>query len=210
MAATAGAPAAKERPHGWIIFGIWLPLSIIAVLLIWFVWRPHMPPGDMTLEAEGQQFDITILAAIGAPVLLFVWIYAAYALITWRQRPGDDTDGPAIYGTTRIQATWITVTAAIVLFLFGFGTYELIVPAGAGGGEGPAPIWNPPGVTTAAATQVHPAPWSPGGKTPLVVQAIGQQWQWTYRYPQFGGMETTALVLPDNTQVVLHTTSLDV
>ena len=44
----------------------------------------------------------------------------------------------------------------------------------------------------------------------LQVQVIGQQWQFTYRYPQFGGMETTQLVLPVNRPVAFHVTSLDV
>ncbi len=44
----------------------------------------------------------------------------------------------------------------------------------------------------------------------LQVQVIGQQWGWTYRYPQFGGMESTALRLPVNTPVKFHVTSLDV
>ena len=206
----AEAPAVRERNHGAWIFGSWFVLALGGDLLIWIVWRPHMPPGDMSVEAQGQQFDIAVMAVLCAPVLLFIWVYAGYALVNWRHKPGDDADGPAMFGTVRIQATWITVTAAIVLFLAGFGTYELIVPHGAGGGEGPSPIWNPPGVTTASATQVIPPAWTPGGKTPLVVQAIGQQWAWTYRYPQFGGMETTVLELPDNAQIEFHVTSLDV
>jgi cytochrome c oxidase subunit II len=39
---------------------------------------------------------------------------------------------------------------------------------------------------------------------------IGQQWTWTYRYPQFGGMESTQLLLPIDTPVTFHVTSLDV
>jgi cytochrome c oxidase subunit II len=39
---------------------------------------------------------------------------------------------------------------------------------------------------------------------------IGQQWAFTYRYPQFGGMESTELLLPDNRWVEFHVTSLDV
>jgi cytochrome c oxidase subunit 2 len=208
--AAANAPARPEPRHGLRIFVIWLVLALIADAIIWFAWRTHMPPGRMSVEAQGQQWDIAVMAALVAPVLLFIWTYFGYALIVWRHRPGDDEDGPPITGNTKIQATWITVTAVIVLFLFGFGTYELIVPYGAGGGEGPSPIWNPPGITTASATSLadQKAPWSPG--KPLVVQAIGQQWAWTYRYPQFGGMETTAMVLPVNTEVIVHVTSLDV
>ena len=42
------------------------------------------------------------------------------------------------------------------------------------------------------------------------MQVIGQQWEFTYRYPTFGGIETPQLVLPADTLVRLHVTSLDV
>ena len=193
--ATPEAPAASaraDRNHGMRIFLIWLPLAVIADLLIWFAWYPHMPPGRMTSSAEHQQFDIAVLAVTAAPVMLFVWTYAAYALFNWRHREGDEEDGPAIHGNAKIQATWIGATAVIVLGLFVFGTVELIVPAGAGAGEGPAPIWKP------------------NTSHMLEVQVIGQQWAFTYRFPQFGGMESSQLVLPANTTVEFHVTSLDV
>ncbi|HZE16780.1 MAG TPA: hypothetical protein VE197_14340, partial [Mycobacterium sp.] len=125
MAAT-GASGQAEPRHGMRIFSIWIVLAVIADILIWFVWYPHMPPGRMSDQAAGQQFDIAVMAVLCAPVLLFIWTYFGYAIVVWRRKPGDDEDGPAIHGTTKIQATWITVTAVIVLFLFGFGTYELI------------------------------------------------------------------------------------
>jgi len=134
------------------------------------------------------------MSVLAAPVMIFVIVYGIYAFIVWRHREGDDEDGPAIYGHARIQATWITVTAVIVLFLAGFGSYELAWPgfAGAGAGEGPSPVWKPT------------------DGTPIQVQVIGQQWRFTYRYPQFGGMETTALYLPVGVPVQFNVTSLDV
>lgn len=203
--AEAQAPAAapKEKNHAARIFGIWIVLAVISDILIWVFWRPHMPPGTMSDQARGQGFDIAVMAVIGAPVLVGVLTYFGYTFVVWRQRPGDTEDGPAIHGNTTIQATWIVLTAAIVLFLAGFGTYELIKPAGAGSGEGPVAIWQPTGDITTTA-------WSPGAHHTLVVQAIGQQWTWTYRYPQFGGMESTQLMLPIDTPVEFHVTSLDV
>jgi cytochrome c oxidase subunit 2 len=189
--ATADSTRAEPN-HGLRIFLIWLPLAVIADILIWFLWKPHLPPGTMTSSAEHQQFDIAVMAVAAAPVLLFVWIYSAYALINWHHRAGDDEDGPPIHGNAKIQATWIGATAVIVLGLFVFGTVELIVPAGAGAGEGPQPIWQP------------------NTSHRLEVQVIGQQWAFTYRYPQFGGMESSELLLPDNTTVEFHVTSLDV
>jgi cytochrome c oxidase subunit II len=187
------APPEDRRNHGLRIFIPWLILSVIAELLIWFVWKPHLPPGTMSSSAANQQFDIAVMALMAAPVVIFVLTYFAYALIVWRQREGDEEDGPPIHGNTRIQATWIVATSAIVLGLFVFGTVELYTAQGAGAGEGASPVFN-----------------SGVASKPLQVQVIGQQWKFTYRYPQYGGFETTDLVLPTNTWVEFHVTSIDV
>ncbi len=180
-----------EPNHGLRLFIPWVILSLAADLIIWFVWYPHLPPGRMTDQAAGQQFVIAVLALCAAPVMLFIWIYFLYAIVVWRHRPGDETDAVPLRGHTRVSVAWIVGTSVLVLALFGFGTYQLIVPAGAGGGEGASPIWKPSHVN-------------------LVVQVIGQQWVWTYRYPQFGGFETTQLVLPKGAEVQFNVTSLDV
>jgi cytochrome c oxidase subunit II len=39
---------------------------------------------------------------------------------------------------------------------------------------------------------------------------IAQQWEFTYRYPSYGGVETRQLYLPTNTLVQFNVTSLDV
>ena len=199
----AGTPAPRSEPrHGLRMFLIWIILALAADLIIWFVWYPHIPPGRMSNSAMHQQFDITVLAISAAPVIIAVVIYFVYSLVVWRVRPGDDSDGAPIYGNIKVQAAWIVGTTVIVLWLFVFGTVELVVPHGAGAGEGPSPIWTPAGLTSAI--------WTPGGNKVLQVQVIGQQWTWTYRYPQFGGMESTELMLPVDTEVTFHVTSLDV
>jgi cytochrome c oxidase subunit 2 len=43
-----------------------------------------------------------------------------------------------------------------------------------------------------------------------VVQVIAQQWQFTYRFPQYGGVETFSLALPVGRTVEFHVTSIDV
>jgi cytochrome c oxidase subunit II len=195
MAADTEAPpevGQREPNHGLRIFLLWLPIALAADLIIWFVWGPHLPPGDMSSSASSQQFDIRVMSVMAAPVVAFVLTYGAYALIVWRHREGDDEDGPPIHGNARVSVTWIGVTSAIVLGLFVFGTVELIAPAGAGAGEGNTPLWRP------------------GGGTPLQVQVIAQQWRFSYRYPQFGGFETTSLVLPVGQNVQFNVTSLDV
>jgi cytochrome c oxidase subunit II len=191
-----------EPRHALRLFMVWLVLSLAADLVIWFVWYPHLPPGRMSTSAAGQQFDIAVLAISGAPVFIGVVGYFIYAIVVWRAKPGDDSDGAPIHGNTMVSAAWIIGTSAIVLWLFVFGTYQLIAPAGAGAGEGPVPIWQLAGKQTAV--------WTPGGDDMLQVQVIGQQWTWSFRYPQFGGMESSQLYLPVDTPIEFHVTSLDV
>jgi cytochrome c oxidase subunit II len=189
-ASPSGPPA--ERRDGVRLAIVWVVASVIGCVLVYFVWGPHLPPGAMSSSAAGQQQDLAVLGTIATPVVLGVLIYFGYALVFWRAKEGDDSDGPPIHGNTRVQLSWIVVTSTIVLALAVYGTYELIAPAGAGGGEGPQPIWKP------------------NTSNILQVQVIAQQWAFTYRYPQFGGMETTQLVLPVGEAVQFNVTSLDV
>jgi cytochrome c oxidase subunit 2 len=185
-------PGAGEPRHGIRIFWTWLIITVVVDVLIWFVWGPHLPPGNMSSSAASQQLDFKVLAVVAAPVMLLIYVYFGYALTFWRQRDGDEEDGPPdLPGAARAQKVWITVTSCLVLGLFVFGTVQLVSPAGAGAGEGS-----------------HPA-WKPSGK-PLQVQVIAQQWLFSYRYPAYGGMETSQLVLPVNQPVQFNVTSLDV
>jgi len=195
-AADAGSSAGSkgEPHHWWRLLALWVVLSAILDPLFYFLAGPHIPPGTMTDTANGAQFDFNVLFVIALPVLLGVWIYMIYTFVMWRASRGgpEPVGGDAARGNLAIQVGWIITTTVIVLFLAGFGTYELVQPGGAGGGQGSSPIW------------------TPTSKAVLPIQVIGQQWKFTYRYPTFGGFETTQLVIPDDTTIAFHVTSLDV
>jgi cytochrome c oxidase subunit 2 len=184
-----------DTHHFRRLITIWVVLATALDIVFYFAVGPHVPPGAMTTSASGQQTDFIVLFMIALPVMLAVWVYQAYALIVWRRAPGDEEE-PEVSVHARghfgIQVGWIVTSTLIVLGVFTYGTIELIVPAGAGGGEGASPIWTP--------TSHHVLP----------IQVIGQQWQFTYRYPTFGGFESRQLMLPLDTPVAFHVTSLDV
>lgn len=186
--------ASQEIRHGRRIVVVWAILAVICAPIVYFVWGPHMPPGNATLQAADQQEVNRVLGTVVAPILLFIWVYFVYAIATFRQTGDSVQDGPPIRGNSRIQGWWIAITSAVVLCLAVYATIELVQPSGGGvgGGQGPNPIAVP------AAAHI------------LQVQVIGQQWVFTYRYPSFGGVETTDLVLPTNTTIEFHVTSLDV
>lgn len=175
---------------------IWLVLSVIATPLVAIFLGPHLPPGAASDAAHGQQQDNTVMTALVTPIIIFLLVYFVYALVTFRARDTAWQDGPPLRGETPPIVLWIVVTSLIILFLATWGSYELFPgETGAGGGQGPTPL----GVATPA-----------DAKTALPVQVIGQQWTWTFRYPSYGGVETTRLVLPVNRQVRFSVTSIDV
>lgn len=188
---TQTAEGGADISHGRRFLAWWLGISIVATPLVAIFLGPAIPPGNGSVEAAGQVIDNTVLVAVSTPVCAFVLVLLAYCLTAFRSRPGVQEDGAPIRGNNRIQVLWVAITSITVLALAGFGSYEL-VNDGAGGGQGPSAAFTPVGYQKA-----------------LDVQVIGQQWQFTYRYPTAGGVETSELELPANTLVRLHVTSLD-
>ncbi|HEY2353671.1 MAG TPA: cytochrome c oxidase subunit II [Gaiellaceae bacterium] len=191
----AAEPAAT-RPrdgisHGWRVVAAWLIVSAIATPLVAVVLGPHLPPGNASTQASQQVVDNTVITSIVTPVICLILVFFAYSLIYFRAPRGATVlDGPPLRNDSRVQIVWIIATSVTVLFLAGFGTYELL-QNGAGGGQGPSPVAVP-------------------SAEKIPVQVIGQQWEFTYRYPSFGGFETHELVLPADTYITFHVTSLDV
>lgn len=177
--------------HGKRFLIVFIVLSVIATPLVAIFVGDLFPPGNATAQAHEQVFDNTWLVAIMTPPAIFVLVFLVYVLTTFRNRSGELVDGPPVRGDARVQTWWMVVTSLIVLFLAGFGSYEL-VQSGSGGGQGPTAAFLPTGYTKA-----------------MDVQVIAQQWEFTYRYPTYGGVEVPHLVLPANTLVRLHVTSLD-
>jgi cytochrome c oxidase subunit 2 len=171
---------------------IWLLASAIATPLVVVFVGPALPFGDATSATRLQTFDMTVLLGIVTPIATALAVYFAYALIVFRRRGSEPHEGVAIRDDRRVHIPWLAITIAIVFFLASFGTIELS-DAGAGGGQGPSPAFKPAEAAGA-----------------LPVQVIAQQWEFTYRYPTYGGLETAHLELPTGTEVALHVTSLDV
>ncbi len=183
------------RRHWRNVVLLWLLANVILLPIVVFVIGPGLPPGNGTVESHGQVVDNTVLMATATPVALAVLVYFAYALWAFREREPDVVvDGPPIRGNSSVQFWWLTITTTIVLFLAGYGTVRLLAD-GSGGGQGPNPIAAP------AAAKTDP---------PLQVQVIAQQWEFSYRFPGYGGVETRDIELPTNTTIEFQVTSLDV
>jgi cytochrome c oxidase subunit 2 len=185
----------KPPRHFGRFLAIWLGSSAIATPLVVIFLTPDLPPGTSADDAQGQVLDNEVLTAVATPIFLLIVVFLGYVLVVFRQTGPEIEEGPRIYGHAGAQTTWIVASTAIVLALFGYGTWRLLDAGAAGGGQGPSPLSPEQGA---------------GGAPVLPVQVIGQQWQFSYRYPTYEGLETSRLVLPLGRTVELHVTSLDV
>jgi cytochrome c oxidase subunit II len=158
----------------------------------------QLPPGDMSRQGGDETSILRLMLVLSLPVFIGVSLFVLYSAVFFRQQGGEIVDGPPSRGNLRMQVAWIAATAVIVLFLAGVGIAGLNSSAQATnftgaqlGTSGAAPVG------ASAGHELH-------------VQVIGQQWYFTYRYPDFGGVESTHLVLPVDANIEVHVTSTDV
>jgi len=205
--------AANQPHHLRKMATIWIILSIVVDVLFSIFVAPHVPPGRLTETAAKNQDTFNVLMEMAIPVLLGVWVYLSYSLIVWgdKRNASPAFSGDAARTNKSAQVSWIVITSVTVLFLAGYGSFAVITEHGSGGGEGPNPAFAPSGALKAeTAALLGKATWSPGSKNVLPVQVIGQQWKFTYRYPTFGGFESSQLIIPADTTIAFNVTSLDV
>jgi cytochrome c oxidase subunit 2 len=178
-----------DRPHLWRLLIIWVILSaagVVAVLQI------NYPPYDQSIQGQDQSRTLALLSAIATPVFVGVIIMVIYSAIFFRRTGTELVDGPPMLGNAPVQIAWVTISAVLVLFLAVYGIVALA-------NEGSVQTVSAPGGAVAG-----------GGNSEMNVQVIAQQWYFTYRYPDYGGVETTHLYLPVNRPIQLHVTSLDI
>ena len=127
-------------------------------------------------------------------VVVFVLVEGAllYAAIRFRRRPGDPLP-PQTHGHTPLEIAWTIVPTVLIL---GLGVWSVIVLFKLEPGEA---------IALARAE----------GKEPLVVEAVGHQWWWEFRYEDADGngkLVTTAneMRVPVDTPVIMELKSDDV
>lgn len=163
---------------------IWVILSVIGIVA---VLQINYPPYDQTIQGQDQASTLKLLTVLATPVFVGVVMMILYSAIYFRRSTTELVDGPPMLGNGPVQIAWVAISAILVLFLAVVGiatlSSENVAQSVAGAG--------------AQNNEIH-------------VQVIAQQWYFTYRYPDYGGVETTHLYLPVDRPVELHVTSLDI
>jgi len=189
-----------DRPHLLRLLIIWVVLSIVGILA---ALQIHYPPYDQSVQGLDQSRTLALLTVLATPVFIGVVIMVLYSAIYFRRTTTELVDGPPMLGNTPVQIAWIAISAVLVLFLAVFGIVTLASSNVAQAVGTPGRSIGQSGGQTGSGTS--------GGTGPeLQVQVVAQQWYFTYRYADYGGVETTHLYLPVDRPVELHVTSLDI
>jgi cytochrome c oxidase subunit II len=164
-----------------VVFGA--AAAAVALLVPWL-------PDPASNQAHRIDFVFWFVTVICISIFALVAAVIVYALLKFRVRPGDDTDGPPIHGHTGLEIAWTAVPAALV-------TAISIVSAIVLARNEHLPS------ASAAGSQRDPM-------APLVVDVIAQQFSWMFKYPAFGDATSSTLRLPVHTPVKLRMHALDV
>jgi cytochrome c oxidase subunit 2 len=114
-------------------------------------------------------FDLSLLVlVITGMIFAVVFALLVYSIVKFRGRAVDAGREPAqVYGSTQIELAWTIIPILIVVVLF-----------------------------LATARTIHAVQDAPKPATALEVTAIGHQFWWEFRYPQFGIVTANELHVP--------------
>ena len=164
------------------VFIIWAVMTVIGVLIGLFV-PVHVLDGSSSAEQDSVKLTIIVFTVAAAPVSAIVYGIAAYSLFKWNKRGSGRSDTPPEDGPPirgHGPATIIWISVSVVLVVF------LL-------------FW---GMMVLSSEQTP-------SSNAIRVQAVGQQWVWTFEYGSTK-ITSTELVVPIDRQVVFEVSSKDV
>jgi cytochrome c oxidase subunit 2 len=176
-----GASPARTNPRHLRRAIILWIVLSIIGIAVWLVVDQFFLPTTITDIGGFDNTTIVVFTVLSIPVALFVWVFLGYSLFAFRSKDRPTQDGIKLQPNTGVQVGWLGVTSLLCLFLLVWGMFGLYQE------------------TSAASPDT------------LVVNVTGQQWLWTFDYPQYGvSSQGQMLELPVNRPVQFVVTSKDV
>lgn len=195
-------PPSMHRVRMWLrrpyAKGIVILTIVIGVILLPVAWLILIPMNATGAPASAIMRDIQttvfVFTLVSVPIVAFVCAVLVYSLIKWRGHKGNtipEDQSPAIRSNTIGVVLWTAVTSGLAFFLVVWGLVAL------------AQI-------TQNAYGTISADQQPGDEKSVIVNVTGQQWVWTFQYPQHDNVTTDVLYLPKDRPVYFNVTSKDV
>lgn len=99
---------------------MWIVVAAAAILFGGIVissFTPLLFPPQASAEAQQVDSLFQILLAIGGMVFLLVQGVLVFAILRFRAKPGDMSDGVPMHGSAMLEAVWTAIPAVIVVVL---------------------------------------------------------------------------------------------
>lgn len=178
--------------HILLIFVI-LTLAIFpaAWLVIHLMNMSGAPASAVMYEIERTMFVFTI---VSAPIMAITATVMLYSLLGWGRVHGEEPpmqESPALRSNPIAIYGWIGATSLLAAFLVIWGLVEL------------ARITEFSNGTTSANQQ-------PNTRKAIDINVTGQQWLWTFEYPDQQKVTSDVLVVPIDVPLYFNVTSKDV
>lgn len=159
------------------------PLFIGLALLLSACGREDLsalrPQGPV---AEGQLGLITLSISIMIVVMLVVFVIAAYVLVKFRRRPGQNEVPKQVEGSHKLEIIWTAIPLVLVLIL---------------------------GVVTVQKIFAYGEDYS-ADKNAVKVKVSAHLFWWEFTYPDYGITTAQDLVIPTGKKIALELRTMDV
>jgi cytochrome c oxidase subunit II len=157
--------------------------AIIVLTVVMAVPMTQIHWNGTEASTQAHQIDtlLNVMIILSCFVFSIVLVMLGYCIWKYRAKPGDESDGEPIHGNTKLEIAWTVIPTVIVLF---GAIYSWIVLSD---------------IESQASDALH-------------IDVTAQQFEWSFNYPQPNGkvVSSKTLVVPDNRQLDLHLTALDV
>ena len=195
-------PPAQHRLREWLsrryvrhVLILTVVVGFVLLPLCWLLLAAMNQSGaPASTVMEDIQQTIFVFTLVSIPITAFVFAVLLYSLFGWKGSPGEtppNNDNPAIRTNTVAVITWTVSSSLLAAFLVTWGLVEL------------ADI-------TADSYGSQPTTGQLRAADEVIVNVTGQQWVWTFEYPQYDKVTTDVLYLPKDRPVLFNVTSVDV
>lgn len=195
-------PTSRQRVHEWLSRPyakpiVWLSvvMTILVIPLGWvvvyFMNLSGAPASDTMAEIESTIIAFTIICSPLMGVTLAIMLYSWFG---WGRVHGDAPplqENPKIRENRTANYLWVTTTGVLAAILATWGMIELARLTSYSFGAVPVAV-------------------QPSSQKPLIINVTGQQWVWSFDYPDYGDIAPDTLVVPEGRPVYFNVTSVDV
>ena len=176
---TKGIASCRDLSHSWIL----TPVAVRSLLTVLtaFLWLTAPGLAQAAAQSSGSTnifapastpadsihtLSLLVLAVTGT-IFAVVFSLLFYAAVKFKRSSGDDREPAQIYGSDQLELAWTVLPVLIVMVLF-----------------------------MASARVIHAVQDARRPPGAIEVTAVGHQFWWEYRYPQYGFVTANELHVP--------------